>query len=531
MKGDSGESGFRERLERWLAGDIGEDAAETLLEDCRAEAERGRAFGRQTEVDRLLEIALRENEGGAFKESVLQRIENSEGGGVPFVESVMGKVGMRRRKRWLPAVAGMAAAVAAGVGFLFFSDRPAADLYRGDTAAWFSEVPPDRLRAGQRLKLERGLAEVHFRNGAELILEGPADLEIQGKGRGFLHRGRVSVRVPERASGFTLESPGGRVVDLGTAFGVHVAAEGTTEAEVFEGKVQVRPRGKSEQVVLAENEKFTSDRSGWRKSTGINVNAFVTSLPPQQRRVPRFVHWPFEEGGGFSTIPDGELAGDGLRPAELRDFTTGSAGGSQWITGPYGMALSFDGVGQALETFFPGPVGDAARTVAFWVRLPEDFDPEQGYGIISWGDLEEPGNAWQISVNPYEEDGPVGKLRAGVYPSLVTGSTDLRDGKWHHCAVVLYKDERNRQRVPILLYVDGKMEATAMKGVISRIHTSEGARSVWIAKSLRHDEPNRSKGTGFFRGDLDEIYIFEGALNPRQIEHLMKTNLPSDGGW
>lgn len=526
------ENEFRGLLSAALEGTPCEEISRRLAALCAADPDLAAKFGAQMDVDRLLEIALRENAGISFTGTVMDRIAAGGEAGKPFVDSVMGRVTRtsRPRRKHFAIGFGIAASFAAAAWFAL-SRLPAADLHRGESATWSDSQPPGSLRPGQRLQLESGLAEVHFRNGAELILEGPADLEIRGKGRGFLHRGRASVRVPGHASGFTLESPGGRLVDLGTSFGLNVGSEGDTEAEVFEGKLKVSPRGEDTQLVLARNEKFTADRSGWRKSTGINANAFVTNLPPQSQARPRFIHWPLDDGDGTSASAEGTLAGKNPPAAALRNLGNPAAATPAWVPGPYGKALSFDGLGQAMETFHPGPTGDSARTVAFWLRLPTDFDPEQGFGIISWGDLAAEGNAWQISINPHPHEGPVGMLRIGVFPSLVTGSTDLRDGKWHHCAVVLYKDHRDSSRVPILLYVDGKMEATAMKGVISRIHTSEeeSSRPVWIARSLRHEEPGRSRGTGFFRGELDEIYIFDSALGQRQIENLMRSNQPPPG--
>jgi len=522
------ETEFRELMIRALEGTLDDDGEQRLAALCRADEDLARRFGRQVEVDRLAEMALRNLAGVDFGRSVMQRIADQREPVSPFVASVIGKVAPapRRSRRWLAAGAGIAAAAALWLGISYYPRADAAHLYRGDAAKWLAPPSGETLASGSRLKLESGLAEIHFRNGAEVILEGPADFEIRGTDKGFLHAGRVSVRVPEQAVGFTLDSPGGRVVDLGTAFGIHVSSDGRTEAEVFEGEIQVRPRGEGKKVLLGRNEKFVSKGNTWRKDSGIDANSFVTNLPPVSPATPDYVHWPLNEGAGGIAASRGRLPSGGPPPADLRNAGGAQGGLPQWIDGPYGRALSFDGWGASLETHQPGVTGDAARTVTFWLRLPKDFNSEQGYGIVSWGDLTARGNAWQISINPYPNEGLVGRLRIGIYPSLVTGSTDLRDGKWHHCAVVLYKDVRNDQRVPVLLYVDGRMEATASKGVISPVRTSssENSRPVWIARSLRHEEPKQSRGTGFFRGDLDEIYIFNGALNQRQIENLMQFN-------
>ncbi|RYD18737.1 MAG: hypothetical protein EOP88_21545 [Verrucomicrobiaceae bacterium] len=529
------EDEFRRLMIRALEGGLEREEMSRLVSLCGQHPELARKFGGQVETDRFLEIALTNlGPGSGFSGSVMQRIEDEGDGKEFFVASVLGRVEggdsigrkSRRKPVWLTTAVGLAAAVVVWLGISFHGGRVAAELHRGDSAKWTTPPAGETLRAGTRLRLDSGLAEIHFTNGAEVILEGPADFEVRGKDEGYLHQGRISVRMPGNTGRFTLDSPGGRVVDFGKAFGLHVAPDGETVAEVFEGTVRVRPRHGGKDVVLATNEKFISSGKVWWKSEGIDANAFVTNLPPQAPGTPGFAHWALDEGAGTSTSVRGKLPAADLRPAELRNFGGMPGALPQWIDGPYGGALSFDGRGNALETHFPGVVGDAARTVAFWLRLPEDFDSEQGYGIVSWGDLAEKGNAWQISVNPYLHEGPVGRLRVGIYPSLVTGSTDLRDGRWHHCAVVLYKDERNGNRIPALLYVDGKMEATAAKGVVSRLDTSaeESSRPVWIARSLRHEEPKRSRGTGFFRGDLDEIYIFDGALNRSQIENLMRFN-------
>lgn len=523
------EEEFRELITRALEGNLDPEEERRLVALCREDEVFSEKFYQQMEVDRLAEVALRNLAGANFSGEVMQRIANQQDAGAPFVASVIGRVApapAHDRVRLKMVGMGLAAAVTIWLGISFLFQGDAARLHRGDTARWVTTPSSERLSKGSRLKLESGLAEIHFANGAEVILEGPADFEIRGRDQGFVHGGRVSVQVPAHASGFTLDSPGGRVVDLGTAFGIHVAADGQTEAEVFEGKIQVKPRGGEQNVVLETNEKFIFSGRSWRKDRGIDANSFVTNLPPLAHAAPDYVHWSLDEGAGSMLAAGGRLSSGSLMPANLRNLGGAAGRLPHWIDGVYGRALSFDGWGGVIETHQPGISGDAARTVAFWLRLPKDFDPEQGHGIVSWGDLSEQGNAWQISINPYVHEGPVGRLRIGIYPSLVTGSTDLRDGRWHHCAVVLYKDKRNDHRIPTLLYVDGKMEATAAKGVNTRIHTSplESSRPVWIAKSLRHDEPKQSRGTGFFRGDLDEIYIFDGALNQRQIENLMHFN-------
>ena len=94
------------------------------------------------------------------------------------------------------------------------------------------------MQAGKVLKLERGLAEIRFQCGARVVLEGPASLELlSGKQRPVAAR-QADRPGPEAGVGFEVLSPQGKVIDLGTEFGVSVSDDGATEVYVFEGKVE-----------------------------------------------------------------------------------------------------------------------------------------------------------------------------------------------------------------------------------------------------------------------------------------------------
>lgn len=520
------DASFEELVAACIDGTLDREGMRRLQQMCCADANLRDRFERQVEVHRLLDIALEKSPPPLFSAEVIERIRNQESEGFlgPVIEKVSKLAHRRKWIRWTASV-GVAAALVMGAMWWVSLYKVRATLYRGDTAKWVGEDPPSELRSGSQLKLASGLAEIHFGNGAEIILEGPAEFEIRSHRKAWLKRGKITARVPERAIGFTLETPKGKVIDLGTSFGTNVTDNGETETQVFEGKVRVHPDGKGSGMVIHENEKLALGDQGAVKSTGVADSGFVTSLPPRWEDDISYIHWPMDEGSGLEVAA--KLLG-GLAdpvPAHLRTFNANS-GFPKWIQGPFGSALSFNGKGHALETFHQGPRHGDARTIAFWVKVPVDFDPAQGLGIISWGKLGEWGTAWQISISPYGKVESLGRLRVGMGKSAVVGVTDLRDGQWHHCAVVLYQDPEKANRYPVLLYVDGKMEAASSKAV-SGVNTdvSEDARPIWIGRSLGHGRDDRApQGTGFFRGDLDEVYVFDGALNWKQIENLMVRN-------
>jgi len=97
-----------------------------------------------------------------------------------------------------------------------------------------------RLTSGERLDLANGLVEITFKDGAVVVLEGPATFDVDSPGRAQLHEGRLTAVVPERAHGFQVATARMNVVDLGTEFGLMAEAEGTAEIHVFNGLVKAQ---------------------------------------------------------------------------------------------------------------------------------------------------------------------------------------------------------------------------------------------------------------------------------------------------
>jgi hypothetical protein len=97
----------------------------------------------------------------------------------------------------------------------------------------------DRLRAGQSLQLAGGVVCLEFDVGAKLIVQGPARLTIVSGKQIRLDRGKLAAEIKsKKAHGFTVFTPQGTLVDLGTEFGVEIAPEGSSLVHVFRGKVE-----------------------------------------------------------------------------------------------------------------------------------------------------------------------------------------------------------------------------------------------------------------------------------------------------
>lgn len=89
------------------------------------------------------------------------------------------------------------------------------------------------------LRFGSGKLTLAFLSGVSVHIEGPADITLLGPERIACRRGNIRTLVNEGAEGFTIETPGGAVVDLGTEFGVNVEDGGKTQVMVYQGQAEL----------------------------------------------------------------------------------------------------------------------------------------------------------------------------------------------------------------------------------------------------------------------------------------------------
>ena len=77
----------------------------------------------------------------------------------------------------------------------------------------------------------------------------------------------------------------------------------------------------------------------------------------------------------------------------------------------------------------------------------------------------------------------------------------------------------------VLFYIDGRLHPTTRKSVPIRTDiTSRTARPVKLGRNMGYQKSQGDKAHKVFRGDLDEVYIFDAALSGDQIQRLMESN-------
>ena len=159
------------------------------------------------------------------------------------------------------------------------------------------------ISSGSVIEIRSGLLELGFASEANIIVEGPAKLDVISGSKIKLHRGRVAVNMPKGMSGFEVLSPRGKVIDLGTEFGVAVATGGQTDVVVFDGEVQLVSADNKKTDKLIQNQHARIDESGFKISSNKNEMAsFVRAIVPPPVLVSRTYRLEFSREDHLSDM-------------------------------------------------------------------------------------------------------------------------------------------------------------------------------------------------------------------------------------
>ena len=442
---------------------------------------------------------------------------------------------------WLGGL--LAAAAAIAVAFWVNARRVPADpaaaaktatfvarLSAAKEVSWANHAilqPGALLRKGQRLDLAAGYAEVTFDSGARVVLEGPTSFVINSAWDSTLRKGTLKASVPPQAIGFRVSNPSVEVTDLGTEFTMIADASGATDVLVLKGEVEATSRASADAdtILLREREARRFESTGVSEvSDSKEKFARFDQAQPLERFTADFhyAHWSFDEkGGGFA----GHYTGAGARelPALLQGADTEAAHAT--TAGQWRQALKFDGQLQA-QTSFPGISELSPHTVSFWVRVPDDAPLSDSYAMVAWrsGTAKLSYRPIHISWNRNPTEGALGALRTDFSGGCALGTTSLRDGRWHHVAVVITPSEDSSIPVQVRQYVDGRLESSTIipgkfRGPAGPINASLNDL-VWLGCRLGPSGPRPER----FRGELDELYIADRALAPQEIVQVMADN-------
>ena len=219
----------KETIHQYLLGNLDQESVDQLDRLLADDPVLRREFAFAAEVD------------AALREASIERTIDEAQGRTPTL--TITPANRRSELLVLAAFATLAAALMLAIGMWVRQPSAIATLASSEDAAWESELPtsPGSELVPGTLRLKSGIATIEFRSGAELIIESPACIELVSEMRAKLISGAALIEAPERAKGFTLETPDGYAVDFGTRFSVVVDEKrGATDFELLEGEIEVQ---------------------------------------------------------------------------------------------------------------------------------------------------------------------------------------------------------------------------------------------------------------------------------------------------
>ncbi|MBN2511512.1 MAG: FecR domain-containing protein [Sedimentisphaerales bacterium] len=413
-------------------------------------------------------------------------------------------------------------------------------------AEWASVNGPiqqDKALCLGPMKLVRGLAEITMDTGATVIVQAPAEFELEAQSRVYLKSGRLVVSIENCSEErFVVRTPQATVVDLGTEFGVEIDAQGNTQTHVFQGEAELRsgsdPLKYGSALSLRVGQGGRSDAAGNLKPARLNDRLFVrkeqfdTELladkgSPYHRwkayhnklyADPSLVaHYTFEEDASSpdrvlnrapvtASVLDGVFGTDGQKPTWVQGRLPGKTavrferGKEQTIVIPADPSLSIHGpVTVSSWVYYPNP----ARMGGHLISCRQDYHVNFQFSIFD-GKYSISGQRNQFELLRFNS-----KSDRGCYSRAFTQQA----GVWYH--FVMTHDTETAA-----FYVNGELfeskpYSTAITGQPTEVIL--GALKVDGKYILRE---------GDFDGIVDELMVFNRSLAAAEIRRLYEAGQP-----
>ena len=324
-----------------------------------------------------------------------------------------------------------------------------------EKAAGVVEMIDGSALRGESHEIKAGSVALITARGARIVIEAPAEFHFESAQRLHMKRGRLAADVPSAAKGFTVITPTGDAVDLGTRFGVDVPSSGAAEVHVFQGEVIAKASGAHSRQNLRTGDAVSFDQ-GANTSRELRSSAFI-----QAEEMPGLTAGL---AAGQRARSDAALRKMKSDPAliALLDFESDDAlpGVFRRVQGrwPGSHAPEFVHVGDHLKLNVGGDHDWPQLTLAAWVRLDRLGAPYQSLLHTDGWDSSNPGQAhWMVTHHATMRLA----LRANT---LVPGSGQQYEadsltpvlpeqGRWVHLASVY-----DSQAKTVRFYLNGRFD-------------------------------------------------------------------------
>ncbi len=479
-------------------------------------------------------FAFQDAEAGMLAWAQREAVRSEEGVGIEMAGS-----GRAHRKGIWKYAGALAAGIIIGLATWAMWPRQAerdeattssvAVLSRGADLQWDQSIAAPTMNAPLPpglLRLQSGVAEIEFFQGARLCVEGPAEIRLISAGEAFCRYGRFSAHVPPQARGFRIGTPKGDIVDLGTDFGLDLN-DASPELHVFKGEVELhQPQTKVRKLITGNAAGL--EQPGSTRMLVANAAAFTFSNDLDARvtasRREAFTRW-LESSARWNDDPDARLHLDfqdkkdsrSLRNAasQGQDIAAATIVGCNWTAGrwPGKRALQFRSVSDRVRLNIPGEYRQL--TLGTWVQLHSLSTRQSQSSICMSQGIDVGGIHWQVLHDGSVCLGIVASSHPNVTDDYISPVvfTPERFGQWVHLAAVL--DTAARE---VRFYVNGQRLSSHVlkRPVVPKPMVAELGN--WIPSP----DYRGSHAVRNFVGCMDEFCLFARALSDAELRQLAK---------
>lgn len=135
-----------------------------------------------------------------------------------------------------------AAVIVLFISFFYNFSQPQAKLVASKNADWRGlAVEVGELLPNEMLHLKNGAIEIDFPSNTKVVVESPSYFQITGDSSMIIAKGSLTATHNGQPGEFSIDTPVGSIIDLGTQFGVfvdHGYEESTVITKVFEGNIK-----------------------------------------------------------------------------------------------------------------------------------------------------------------------------------------------------------------------------------------------------------------------------------------------------
>lgn len=403
------------------------------------------------------------------------------------------------------------------------------------------EIRNGELKPGM-LDLQKGSLDVVFDNGVRFGFAAPVKMDLSSLQRLFLHSGEVVMDVPGLSDGLVINTPDA-VIKANTAHArIQCGGSKRMVVDVEKGALDLFTEnhgGREVRKNLVGKEAVEIARGleePFVQTRRVIEQRIDLSLPPELENL-QYAHYSFDESPGGLVANTGTIPGGDGHLEGIAAYPEYSA--PRGVPGRFKRALEFSGHGEGMVADLKGFGVDEPGSVAFWVKMDPGMVPGKYENIFTWHMYTTPEKAWhvdddqglacRIRINDSAAEGVVGAVRVEFRNKWICGTTDLRDGLWHHVTAVFH---RGYNGTTIRHYIDGQLARSSARGQTwfsQERYPEIGGGSIAVgrvywAKLPKTLAPTDSCG---LRGVVDELYVFNQAVLPSHASSLYMKNMPN----